>query len=238
MIFIRFAAMILAISLSAQVRPPTEDHSIPQHQLSADAQLYPEYFTGLTINAMLAEKKDRDDTHTTNEIVFHQKLERRIGGSLPETFVSQMQGQTYNSDAVILGTPLTYSSAPTSSNEFVFSDYLFKIQAAVADRSRLLEGRSSVIISRAGGVIKVGQSIIQATVSGFPLFTLGKQYLIFLHRAPSGSFAIRGTDAFQIEHGSVYPASADSLEPTDNESLSSILGVVANAAALNLRKTQ
>lgn len=223
--------LFVPLTLFAQQVSPLK--LVTPENLVQNATLFSDYMVGPTIEDLVATKKQFDAAHNTYIIPFHRKSEKRIGDGLQPSFIKDLQGESYNSDAVIIGTPTLRKSALTSSHQFIFSNYQFTIDTIVSDPQHLLIGLPSIVVTRPGGEIAVGEAKVRAIDVGFPLFRIGQQYLIFLHRPIAGSFSIRSHNAYLISNGLVHTASDAQITPEQPLSLKTVLGTVSNAVVMN-----
>ncbi len=224
--------LIVGSQIFAQQAPPVR---ISNELLSADASNYEEYRNGATADEMIAQHTHYDSENNAYVIAFHPNEERSLHGNQRREAVSLIRELTFNSDAVVLGTPVLRRSALTASHHFVFSDYEFRVDSIYVDRKKMIGGARSIIVSRAGGQTVLNGNSIRAIETDFPLFHLGEQYIFFLNRNDdSGSYSVRSSAAFHVEGETVESARSH----PNHDQLPGIFRfeqIVHDAAAINPR---
>ncbi len=170
--------------------------------LAADAKGYLEYSSGPTVEQLIASGKQFDRAHNTFVIPYHPHEENNES-RLRWDALTPIRSLTVNSDAAVIGIPLTRQSQLTDSHHFVFSDYEVRITSVLADKNQILSAGETIVVTRAGGAITLDGHNIRAVETEFQLFHLNTPYLFFLHRSASGSFSLKPSDAYMIDGDTV-----------------------------------
>lgn len=211
----------------------TAHMSISSSVLTSDATSYPEFANGSSFEELVTNHQQYDSQHQTYIKTFHPQEEHNRPKSLDG--LTEIRGLTFNSDTVIVGRPVSRTSALTSNHKFIFSDYDVIVDTVLSDRKSLLSNAHNIIVTRAGGELLIGENHFRAIETEFPLFKLNEQYLFFLNKTESGSFLVRPSGAFALQASLITPARLHSSVQAGAYSVVQIEKEIIAASALNLR---
>jgi hypothetical protein len=146
---------------------------------------------------------------------------------------------TCSATDVLIGTPIDSETNLIEDGTFLYTDYHFNVQSVIKGGTQ--EG-STIIVTRPGGETTLNGHSVKTNVTGFPLFTPSKKYLLFLHLIPesktyqafrTGSFVIPGDSAQPV-----YPTKGSgSLQISSMRRQDSFLDEVVLATAGNCKGT-
>ncbi len=201
-----------------------------------NSRLFGTYADFMSVNDRvgLAKNLDKKDINVIREI-----KPEGAGGTPTKFEEPALASELANSDLVIIGYPQHRESELTQEGSFVFSDYSVWISTIYKNdkKYQILPG-SSIVITRAGGMVDIKGKKIHGIVPGFPLFRLGGQYIMCLRYIPeSGSFLLPPGGSFWIDDNNVVNPSVGLSSVTAKDKtvfinkLNEILGAIRSGGA-------
>jgi hypothetical protein len=233
---LRIATIVMLLTIPSVLAQQSAASHVTDDMLAMDAKKYPEFSSGLTIEEFIAKGSHYDPINDAYAVAYHPNEGNRMAGTRRRDALLDIRELTYNSEVVVLATPLLRRSALIASHQFIFSDYEVRIDAVFVDYRRVLAGTSTVVVSRAGGEIVLNGKKVQAIETEFPLFSLGEQYLFFMIRLPSGSYLVEPWSAFLVSRGSIKEARNHPKRESIPYPMSRIEQEISLAAAENPRR--
>ena len=194
--FVAVFGLSLAVSAFPQIHHET---SIDETVMTKDSNRYLNYAPSDTAEVLIANHRGYDAVHNTYLIAYHPREEFAGSGAISSDPLFEMKKLSWNSDAVVVGTPTRRVSSLTASHRFVFSDYEVTVSTLIHDRSRQISSGDQIIITRPGGEVNVGGVDFRAIETEMPLFQLGASYIFFLHfNQDAGTYSVAASDCFLI----------------------------------------
>lgn len=129
-----------------------------------------------------------------------------VGGASTYAY-AWLQGLVSNSDLVVIGRPSNPVSDFTPDHSFLFSDYEFLIEEVLKDDTKALSTGKQIVVTRAGGVLKINGKKFRAVEPEFHQFQSDDRYVLFLHRLPdTGTYLVTAQGAFLLRSGLISSA--------------------------------
>ena len=190
---------------------------------SINSQYFTEYASLTTIPTLLT----LSDNQGSGSFFVSRTVHAQAGPGNEARFnlASYLYQQTLNADLVITGRPLSYFSALTRDQDFVFTDYVFQVDTVEKDPTHSVQPGDHIVVSRAGGILSYAGRTIHAVDPNFPAFVEHNRYILFLHTLPGDTaFKVTSDGAFTLNDldGKVYHRSAESLNKSGPEFLNDV----------------
>jgi hypothetical protein len=207
----RVAIVIVATSLSASgLFSQTRSATNPDIDDQLAEFFNKIYITSSSIDEKVNEAERAPVGQKPSDVIIEQ--------SRTEKFVSHLPGQSRippilgsavaNSDLIVIGTPLTARSLPIKSRTFLFTEYSVRVDRVFFDSSHTVSPGDTIIVSREGGTIVLGQVTVHALEPAFDQFSLNRQYLFGLTPIKqTGTYRATALKTFEIKDRLVSPAS-------------------------------
>ncbi len=171
-----------------------------------------------------AQKQERIELHVETPMPF-------FSGEPAPSLEQFVAGMLCRSDAVLQGQVLSKASFLTENREWVFTDYEFKIEEVLNVRPGIsVEPESIVTVTRTGGELRIGKSVIRVSNASYKPLQIGSTYLLFLTYLPdTGSFTSRLSRAAFLVQGRDAVALTSEATPAEQPDATALREAVRSA---------
>lgn len=191
-----------------------------------NSQNFPNYTSLATLDTLLSLPANADKKSLTVSRTVQN--ESTSGSGAESSRGDYLSSQAINADVVIVGRPLSHTSAITADRCFAFTDYVVQVDDIEKDDTHSMKAGDHVVISRAGGIVNINGVTVHAVDPNFPQFSSTRRYIFFLRALPnSTAFKVTARDVFSLE-GDHVRAGLSTL-PSLNKSESEFRGDVREA---------
>lgn len=169
------------------------------------------YLTNNTIDEKVNEAERASAGQKPSDVIIEQSQVEKFVSHLPRghsPIPPILASALANSDLIVMGTPLTARSLPNKSRTFIFTEYSVRVDRVFFDSSHTVSVGDTIIVSREGGTIVVGQVTVHAVEPSFDQFSLNQQYLFgLIPIKQTGTYRATALNTFVIKDRLVSPAS-------------------------------
>lgn len=128
-----------------------------------------------------------------------------IPGADPLTTESFLHNLSCQSDAIVIGYPVSKAAHLSEDETFVYTEYDYVVTDVIKNNTySQLVANSEIRVARPGGDVKLNNRLIHVADEAFEPLSLKKTFLLFLKFVPSADgYMVAGTGGdFQFENGS------------------------------------
>ena len=232
-------AFLVLSTITPTLSQPSLATKITDSLLASESRRYDRYSSGNRAEDQIAKKEGYDPTRRVFMVVRHPREEPPPGHAPTSDPLAGLKTLAYNSDAIVIGSPLNGVSCLTASHQFVFSDYEVLLSEILSDKVGLLTSGSHIVITRPGGSTTISGERFEAVEPEFPLFQIGVQYIFFLHLdRETGSFRVSPSDVYVISENAVNEGRSHPKVLLESRDLAVFLSQLRSAIASDAGRQQ